>query len=342
MASHQGGRFYEAEFPKQDEVVVVQVKRIVDMGAYAALLEYNNREGLMLSTELSKRRIRSVSKLLRVGRLETCVVVRADEEKGYIDLSKRRVALADARAKEESFARAKAVHSIMRHVASVVGIEDVDELCKKVSWPLYKKYQDAFEAFKKHIGQEINLWDEIDFSQPGEDLTDKAAKIKEEIEINLQRKLIQQFVRVKAKVEVSCSAYAGIDAVKTALLKGFEVERAEGTEVKINLIAHPLFVLTCTCKDKAVGVSTLDAAMALIESSIKSQGGEFRVVSKPEVVGSEDKDKDPEDGSDSDSEGSEAAEGEEQEAMPGLNEDDLKDLMKAKLDDDGDEEDDKD
>ena len=38
------GRFYEAEFPEMDEIVVVQVKRIVDMGAYVSLLEYDNQE----------------------------------------------------------------------------------------------------------------------------------------------------------------------------------------------------------------------------------------------------------------------------------------------------------
>ena len=38
------GRYYEAEFPEMEEIVVVQVKRIVDMGAYVSLLEYDNQE----------------------------------------------------------------------------------------------------------------------------------------------------------------------------------------------------------------------------------------------------------------------------------------------------------
>ena len=70
-------------------------------------------KGMMLLSELSKRRIRSVAKLLRVGRTEICMVLRVDQEKGYVDLSKRRVEPEDATAKEESFARAKAVHGIM-------------------------------------------------------------------------------------------------------------------------------------------------------------------------------------------------------------------------------------
>jgi translation initiation factor 2 subunit 1 len=85
------------------------------MGAYVSLLEYNNIEGMILLSELSRRRIRSVNKLikvggrprrqrpagrargvlssgrghLQVGRQEPVMVLRVDKEKGYIDLSKR-------------------------------------------------------------------------------------------------------------------------------------------------------------------------------------------------------------------------------------------------------------
>lgn len=38
------------------------------MGAYVSLLEYGNIEGMILLSELSRRRIRSVQKLIKVGR----------------------------------------------------------------------------------------------------------------------------------------------------------------------------------------------------------------------------------------------------------------------------------
>jgi ribosomal protein S1 len=63
-------RFYEQQFPSVDECVVVQVNQIAEMGAYVTLLEYNNLEGLILLSELSRRRIRSISKLIRVGKTE--------------------------------------------------------------------------------------------------------------------------------------------------------------------------------------------------------------------------------------------------------------------------------
>lgn len=102
---------------------------------------------MILLSELSRRRIRSIQKLIRVGRNEVVVVLRVDKEKGlacssppnptnqlctrtrtrtyihwgtkgYIDLSKRRVSPEDITKCEERFMKARTVSSIMRHVAS--------------------------------------------------------------------------------------------------------------------------------------------------------------------------------------------------------------------------------
>lgn len=83
-------RFYERQYPDKEELVMVKVVRSAEMGAYVSLLEYNGVEGMILMSELSKRRIRSVKKVVRVGRHEVVLVLRVDKEKGYIDLSKKR------------------------------------------------------------------------------------------------------------------------------------------------------------------------------------------------------------------------------------------------------------
>lgn len=88
-------RMYENKFPEVEDFVVVVVKSISEMGAYVSLLvhfllcsafitkEYNNIEGLILQTEFSRRRIKSITKLVRVGRQEVVVVLRVDKEKGF-------------------------------------------------------------------------------------------------------------------------------------------------------------------------------------------------------------------------------------------------------------------
>lgn len=68
--------------------------------------------------------------LLQVGRQEPVMVLRVDKEKGYIDLSKRRVSPEDIAAAEEKFNKSKMVHSIMRHTAETTG----SEVCGTKRW----------------------------------------------------------------------------------------------------------------------------------------------------------------------------------------------------------------
>ncbi|KAJ1498857.1 eukaryotic translation initiation factor 2 subunit alpha, partial [Coelomomyces lativittatus] len=73
---------YEAKYPELEDLVMVNVRQIAEMGTYVRLKEYGGIEGMILLSELSRRRIRSIQKLIRVGRDEVAVVLRVDKEKG--------------------------------------------------------------------------------------------------------------------------------------------------------------------------------------------------------------------------------------------------------------------
>lgn len=62
-------------------------------------------------------------------------------------MSKRRVDPEDVIKCEERYNKAKAVHSVLRHVAEVKKLS-LDALYQQIGWPLYKKYGHAYDAFK--------------------------------------------------------------------------------------------------------------------------------------------------------------------------------------------------
>lgn len=317
MAEHT--RFYEERFPEPDQVVQVQVKRVAEMGAYVSLLEYGNIEGMILLSELSKRRIRSISKLIRPGQYMAVSVIRVDSDKGYIDLSKRRVFPEEIPILEEKFSKGKMVQGIIRHTAQQLGMETLD-LCEKISWPLYKSHGHAYEAFKILMStRKEEVMSTLDIDD----------KIKEKLMENIQRRLQTQAVRLRAKVDVSCYEYAGIDAVKEALMAGLAAS-TEDVDIKIKLIAPPSYALVTTCIDKTIGIKKIDEACALIEAKIQELKGNFVVKTKAEVVGDDDdKEKLVESDSDSDSDETES---EQDETMGNLNEADIEALRNAKLD----------
>jgi len=277
-------RFYEQKYPEIDDVVMVNVRSIADMGAYVHLLEYNNIEGMILLSELSRRRIRSINKLIRVGRTEPVVVIRVDKDKGYIDLSKRRVSKEDIERCTEKYSKAKAVNSIVRHVAEILGFktdEELESLYRKTAWHFEqksKKQGTAYDYFKQSV-TDPSLLDDL-----GLDDNTKQALLE-----NIQRKLTQQAVKIRADFECSCYTYEGIDAVKEALRAGI----AQGTPeipIKINLIAPPVYVMTCSTPERSEGLALLNEGCKAVEEKIKGSGGNFAIQMAPKVVTATDED----------------------------------------------------
>merc|ERR1711920_397746 len=117
----------------------------------------------------------------------------------------------------------------------------------------------------------MGVWEEVDFTQPGQDISAKKDDIIKEIETHMRRRLITSVMRLQAKCEVSCNEYAGIDAIKAALTEGLKASKPD-CEVNIKLIAHPTFALTCLCREKELGVNVLNESMDLIKDAIEKEG----------------------------------------------------------------------
>jgi len=290
---------------------MVQVRQIAEMGAYVKLLEYDNIEGMILLSELSRRRIRSIQKLIRVGRNEVVVVLRVDREKGYIDLSKRRVSPEDIAKCEEKYMKSKTVASIMRHVASKLPAsgdaaapavessplpednekkedEDVEEdtlpsseteeqrleqLYEQIAWPLGRKYGHPYEAFKLALTEPDAVFEGMDV--PPQTIKTLLATI--------ARRLTPQPIKLRADIELTCFQPAGIDAIKKALKAG-EAVSTPTVPIKAKLVAPPFYVLGTNATDKHAGVEKLEQAIEVIRATIAEEGGELNVRMKAKAV----------------------------------------------------------
>merc|ERR1711976_97053 len=202
-----------------------------------------NIEGMILLSELSRRRIRSIHKLIRVGRSEVVMVLRVDKENGYIDLSKRRVSPEDVAACEDRFKKANAVHGVLRHLADRKGLY-LKELYEKIGWPLYRKYGHAYDAFKLALTE-----GETGVPDPFEELEGIPEEIISELKMYIRRRLAPKPIKIRADIEVSCFTYAGIDAIREALFAGIACG-GENTEIKVKLIAPPIYTISTMSLEK--------------------------------------------------------------------------------------------
>ena len=125
------------------------IKDIKDLGAYVELLEYDNIEGFIMLSQLTNKCVKSVYEILKIRKQEMMEVLRVDEDKMCIDLTKKNVKpeLRDAAVKR--FKKAKKVHAIMRLVAVKLQTP-TEELYEQFGWDLYEKcgFDHAYDAFR--------------------------------------------------------------------------------------------------------------------------------------------------------------------------------------------------
>ncbi|KAF9596684.1 hypothetical protein IFM89_012883 [Coptis chinensis] len=288
-------RMYESKLPELDDAVMIQVKNIAESGAYVSLLEYNNIEGMILFSELSRRRIRSVSALIKVGRQEPVMVIRVDKDKGYIDLSKRRVSEEDIAVCEERYNKSKLVHSILRHVAETLSI-DLEDLYINIGWPLYRKYGHAYEAFRLIVNDPDSILNSLtrdikEVGPDGKEVTKLVPAVSDEIKdallINIRRRMTLQPLKIQADIEMKCFQMDGVLHIKAAMRKA-EAAGNEDCPVKMKLVAPPLYALTTQTLDKEQGILTLNNAIEACSAEIELHKGKVVVKEAPRAVSERD------------------------------------------------------
>jgi translation initiation factor 2 subunit 1 len=166
----------------------------------------------------------------------------------------------------------------MRHVAETSG-QDLEELYNQIAWPLYRLYGHAHDGFRQMITDSDTeavferLKNEVHGGQPIPILT---PRVKEGILMNVRRRLTPQPIKIRADVEMTCFNYDGVEHIKTAMRAALATSTPE-CEVKIKLVAPPLYVLTTQTLDKGIGVEVLSQAVDACKASIESNKGNMRV-----------------------------------------------------------------
>jgi len=271
--------FYERKVPEPDELVMVRVNSIDDMGVLCSLLEYNNLEGFLPLSEISRKRMRSVLRHVRVGQQQVLQVLRVDTERGYTDLSKKYITEVEREEGTDKFNKGKTVHNITKRVAETHH-KDLEEIYKKYVWPLYQTHGHPYDAFKSLAamkeGEEEDIW---------KDYTDLEPEIKSAFSVLIKHQMAVQPVKIGAQIEVMCYSEGGIDDIKRALKAGLEINNGLLTAVKIQLISSPLYLVWTTTLDEDKGQEALHEVVDTIKQSITDVGGVLKIIKEPGVLG---------------------------------------------------------
>lgn len=216
--------FKKQGFPEESELVLCTVTSVQFHSVFVNLDEYG-KGGMIHISEVSPGRIRNIRDFVKEGKKIVCKVLRVNQEKGYIDLSLRRVNEAEKRRKIDDIKKEQNAEKIVELAAGKIGVK-TEQLYNEISEKIknYSTFHEFFEAAAK---------DEGVLSSLGID--------KKHIEIigeTVKQRIKPAEVVITGKLKITTYAPNGINIIKESLKKA---EEAAKGQVGINYLGSGLY-----------------------------------------------------------------------------------------------------
>ena len=242
------------KFPEEGEIVVAKV---IDIKKHYVVVELedfignepeqHNAYGMVLSAELSNKRIRNINAFVTPGQKMVLLVTKVDIEKGQVDLSLRQVSQENKSQILSSWKQEqKAEQQLMFIGENILNVND-NTVYEKVGYPLidiYGSLRSAYEAIKE---DGLGALDELNVSE-----TDKS-KIVEFINAHVQL----SFVNITVEYGITCPKGNGVEIIKTAFEKVEDMNVPNNLEVKFSYIGAPRYRCEIKARDYPVAEKTL-------------------------------------------------------------------------------------
>lgn len=257
-------RLRKDKFPKQGEVVIGKISSITDDVVIMNLLEYGDVSGLILNGELSKKKIKSVAQLTKVGNVEICQVLKVEEDKGFIDLSLKRVSEEDKKICKENFAKAKLAYQIINK-ACKMSDESIKDVYENWAYDKEQKHGTLFAFFVVAKGNP-----DILNSEPNGEYYKKV----------IDDQFKASTFKVRAEVDVECTK-GGIKAIKEA----FEKARVFDDELEITLLKSPTYSIVKVGNDKEETFEIISKVCDIVKEAVLERDGLFTVVTPAKLYG---------------------------------------------------------
>ncbi len=142
-------------FPEEDELVLCTVTNTFHHGVFVNVEEYG-KSGMIYISEVSPGRIRNIRDFVKEGKKIVCKVLRINEEKGYIDLSLRRVNERQKKEKINEIKQEQKAEKIIEFAAKKLD-KDPKKLYEELSSKIFEKYGLLYLCFEDVVKGNVSL-----------------------------------------------------------------------------------------------------------------------------------------------------------------------------------------
>ncbi len=246
--------------PSENDLVICTISKVFSHGAFAALDEYESKEGFIHISEVASTWIKNIRDFVRQGQKTVARVLSVNPSKGHIDLSLRRVGETQKKNKMHEWKRSQKAEKLLEFAAKEVG-KTLDDAYNYVGF----KFEDKF-------GEIYSGLEEISIS--GESALDGLEIPKEWIKPILkisQENVVIPRVSITGFLDLKCYLPRGVDLIKEALSSS--MEEVEGIEFDVKYIKSPRFSIIVRASDYKTAEEVLRGYATKAISIITAKGG---------------------------------------------------------------------
>jgi translation initiation factor 2 subunit 1 len=197
-------------FPEDDELVLCTITSVQHNSVFAKLDEYG-KTGMIHISEISPGRIRNIRDYVVEGKKVVCKVLKTNPEKGYIDLSLRRVNNSQQKKKLNDSKLEQKAEKILEIVADKLKL-DLNMLYNEIITKISKQYERLHNLFEDIVINNLNI-EKFGIEK----------KIAKEITELVKQRIKPPEVEIKGIMKLVSYKPDGIETIKTALKKAHDI-----------------------------------------------------------------------------------------------------------------------
>ncbi len=201
--------FKRIGFPEEGELVLCSVTKVQSHSVFVRLDEFE-KGGMIHISEVSPGRIRNIRDFVKEDKVVVCQVLRVNRDRGYIDLSLRRVNDNQKRKKIEEIKQEQKAEKIIEAVAEELK-KKPEQFYQEIYAPVSKHYLYLHQCFQDFVKGDITL-EEVEIPQ----------EYVKNLAFIIQQRIKPKEVYIGGKLFVQSYAPNGVEIVKSALLAGIE------------------------------------------------------------------------------------------------------------------------
>lgn len=272
---------YRNKFPEVGDLISAKISKVDESIIMCQLLEYNNIEAILPLNQVSRKRIRSIKNIIKIGKDEILEVINVDPDRNHITLSKRDVNPEQIEIQNNYFNSSKIVHNLLKRTAET-GDMELKDLYQNFGWILYDKYDHAIDGLLE-ISSNICLLEDYNLTNTTKDILTKLICHKFKI----------KNVKIQALVDVNCFEKGGMYAIKNCLIQSkifikdsIDKLNCEDIIFNINLYSTPTYLIKITTPEnhKNSCQDLIQQTMEFMKNYITSHGGILTIKQDAQII----------------------------------------------------------